>query len=127
MQVTMMCRPGWQRSREMWDEMKRVIAETGKLADQRPQDLGGYLAERPEGLPHCMRVWAPCGCCWTYMSASASVLTQCDAQEHDFNWTEAEQAIAALRAAEEPEIKEGVTDGKDQPSQQLAIVKRTKT
>lgn len=111
----------------MWDEMKKAIAETGKLADQRPtQRLDGYLAERPEGLTGCMRVWAPCGCCWTYMNPSASVLTQCDAVEHDFNWTEAQAAIDALRAAEAPEIEEE-KDVQRQQSQQLAIVPVPKT
>jgi hypothetical protein len=118
MKVTLVCQPGWQKDRAIFEEMKKVLSEVGKLADERPSgSQAGYLAERPDTMRGLIRVWSPCGCCWTYMSPAASVLTQCDSPEHDFSWPEAESAIAALRAAEEPPAKKA-------EAPQLAIVKR---
>jgi hypothetical protein len=85
--------------------MKKVLSDVGRLAEERPAQSGGsgYLAERPSTLPGLYRVWSPCGCCWTFMSQAASVLTQCEQAEHDFVWAEAEAALAALIRAEAEE------------------------
>lgn len=99
----MHCQVGWQRDPKLFETMKKVMARVVHLDDERPEHIDGYLAERPDGLKDCMRVWSPCGCCWTYMSPNASVLTQCESAEHDFNWATAEEALNALRAAEEGE------------------------
>jgi hypothetical protein len=116
-------RGNWWRDKRVFEIMKQVIAQVGRLAEERPKDVQGYVAERPEAFRDVIRVWSPCGCCVTYMSANASVLTQCNASEHDFDWTEAELAIQALQRAE-AEIKKGETGGE---SQKLAIVKLAKS
>ena len=112
----------------MFQSMKDALSAVGKLADERPAEpLVGHLAEHPStpSLKGSIRVWSPCGCCLTYMNKSASVLTQCDAKEHDFDWVQAEQAIAALQAAEAP-ATESKGEASGQPSK-LAIVAVPKT
>ena len=106
----------------MFEQMKKALSEVGRLADDRPDHIDGYMAERPTAMPDCIRVWAPCGCCLTYMSASASVLTQCDSDRDDFAWAEAEAAIGALRAAEDAEKSNGQSGSSPSPGA-LAIVK----
>lgn len=108
MLVTLCCRKGWQGDRKVFETMKQVISTIGKLADERPEHIDGYMAERPEMMRDVIRVWAPCGCCLTYMSASASVLSQCENEKDDFSWALAEEALNALRRAEDQEHKEGV-------------------
>jgi hypothetical protein len=104
----------------VFDEQKQVLSTVGRLAEERPQDAQeGYVAERPDTLNHCIRVWSPCGCCLTYMSAHASVLTQCASKAHDFDWAEAQRALQALQRAEQAE-KGGVSA---ESSNKLAIVK----
>jgi hypothetical protein len=126
MRVTLHCKAGWQKDRAVFEQVKEELSRVGKLAESRPGNAAaGYLAERPDTLKGLIRVWSPCGCCWTYMSPAASVLTQCDSPEHDFNWPEAEAAIAALRAAEESQQTEGESVGEpEQPK--LALVKLPK-
>jgi hypothetical protein len=68
---------------------------------ERPEaQIDGYLAERPQLMSHCIRVWAPCGCCWTYAGAEASVLTACVSESCNFSWTEASAALARLQELE---------------------------
>lgn len=136
----------------MFNTMREVISNLGKLADERPANLGsGYIVNRPELMQHVIRCWSPCGCCVTYMSQNASVLTQCDlesscavcallrdehgrvdhdfeSREHDFDWTEAERAIQAFLEAETGEqtlaiVKRGVEDGE---STKLAPITESK-
>ena len=104
----------------MWADMKKALSDVGRLAAARPPEAAnGYLAERPVLIPHLLRVWSPCGCCLTWMNAAASVLTQCDSTEHDFSWAQAQEALAALQAAEGASAPAA-------PEPKLAIVKLEK-
>jgi hypothetical protein len=130
MQVTVSFKSGWHRESNVFETYKQVLASLGKLADEKPAHVDGYLAERPTTLQHCIRVWAPCGCCLTYMSAAASVLTECAAEGCNFEWHQAQEAIEALRRAEEAEKppQKGVPSAKDGTSDsQLALVVRPKS
>lgn len=139
MYTSLRTKEGWYEDKKVFQLMKDVVSQLGRLADERPPNLGsGYIVNRPELLRHVIRCWSPCGCCVTYMSQSASVLTQCEEREHDFDWSEAERAIQAFLEAETgeqslaivkiektaKEVKEGTEDG---TSAKLAPVSEPET
>jgi hypothetical protein len=113
MRTKLLTDPNWWEDAKLFETMKQVIAQVGQLADERPEGpLVGYMAERPETLRNCIRVWAPCGCCVTYMSQTVSVLTECALESCNFEWSEAQRAIEALKVAE------------DETPSTLAIIKK---